>query len=169
MKKINWIHYYLGASVLLMLLATIIFRSELNFTVYSFFPIFLVGEMLWMAWRCEAWVDLMFQKYGKDEHGGGFYGASEDKNRLSWKKKMEELEELTFLLCLPLAFPLIFFFEDPVKMSATSTVMILSHLVFAVLLVRFMMLLSKQAKEKKQAEEAALREQKKKETMGQWK
>ena len=165
----KWIRYYLGASVLLTLLATIVFHSELHFTVYSFFPIFLVGEMLWMSWRCEAWVDLMFQKYGKDEHGGGFYGSSEDKSCLKWKKKMEELEELTFLLCLPLAFPLIFFFEDPVKMSATSTVMILSHLVFAVLLVRFMMLLSKQVKEKQQAEEAALREQKKKETMGQWK
>ena len=35
MKKTNWIRYYLGASVVLMLLATIIFRSALNFTEYT--------------------------------------------------------------------------------------------------------------------------------------
>jgi hypothetical protein len=166
--KTKWIGYYLGISAILTLLAAVIFRSHLNFTALSFIPMLEAGEMVWMSLRCDALMDFYFKKYDKDSNSRGFYEADDS---IHWRHRefLYDFGNNVFLIFLPLTFPLILFFEDAVKISAASTVMLLPHIAVLFLLARTAILLAKQSKAKKQAEEAARREQEKRESMGQWK
>ena len=166
--KTKWIGYYLGISAILTLLAAVIFRSYLNFTALSFVPMLEAGEMVWMSLRCDALMDFYFKKYDKDSNSHGFYEANDS---IHWRHRefLYDFGNNVFLIFLPLTFPLILFFEDAVKITAASTVMLLPHIAVLILLARTAILLAKQSKAKKQAEEAARREQEKRESMGQWK
>ena len=158
--------YYLGVTTLLTILAAILFRSHINLTASALFPAIVALEMLWMSWRCHILVAFFFKKYQKDSHSKGFYDSlEEDKYAGFWR----DLEQKVFLFFVPFTFPFILFFENAVKISATTIIMFLPHIAILFVCVHRTTQLVKQAKEKKLQEEQALREQQRREQMGQWK
>ena len=157
-------NYFVG-SALLTLLAAIIFRSYLNVTAFSLIPLLMAFAMLWESFRCEMMMEFMSKKFSKDYNSKGFYTTSEDKYGEFWR----ELREKVFLIFIPLTLPLILFFEDPFKASATGVVMFLPHAALILFSVQNVRRAARLTLEQKQAQEAALREQEKRESMGQWK
>ena len=168
MTKARKFLIYYATVVAATLLAAVFLNGYVRMNIFSLIPMIDIVVIALYALRTRKYENLQsslrslkFSKRGGDSHFQMNAPAVYDTT-------FDRLEELVYLVCVPLPLPFVFFFSDNIKLIASAIALCLPFVIPLVWLPLFIRQLQESKREHEQRRKE-LEEQKKREEMGQWK
>lgn len=167
-----WITYY-GVAVVANVVATIVCRDKINFSVYSTFPIGYITYLLLLVWysrsdfRTHLWVFIWNRR-----HDSFSNLPEEERPHDTFEKSHPQLHpggvlnSKVYLLFIPLFTVFIFLFSDKVKVHSAW---IFLAIIIIITAIGIWSMVTDDIDGRRVKFQKELEEQKKKESMGKWK